>query len=165
MIEKLKELIGALREELQQYGEMLARLDYHQDLVMRRQTQNLLESVAEVEAQGLVIQKARRHREQCQRQLARGLGLGDEATFAQMIPMLPEDYRPLLGALVQENNELLVRIQQRSRQNHLLLARMVEMMQRFMGTLFPGNASPVYNQAGAVFGPAAPPRSLYEAVG
>ena len=165
MIEKLEDLIAALREELQQYGEMLARLDYHQDLVMRRETENLLQSIANVETQGGTIQQGRRQREECQRQLARLLGLPEDATFSALLPRLPEEYRPLVGALVQENNELLVRIQQRSRQNHLLLARMVEMMERFMGTLFPSSSSPVYNQAGAVFGPSAVPRPIYEAVG
>ncbi|MFO1497064.1 MAG: flagellar protein FlgN [Verrucomicrobiota bacterium] len=165
MIEKLQDLISALREELQQYGEMLARLDCHQDLVMRRQTDNLLQSIAEIETQGGIIQTGRQQREKCQRALAQFLGLSEHATFAVMIPKLPEEYRPLLQALVQENNELLVRIQQRSRQNHLLLARMVQMMERFMGTLFPATSSPIYTQAGTVFGPAAAPRSLYEAVG
>jgi hypothetical protein len=165
MIDKLEHLIGALREELQQCGEMLARLDFHQDLVMRRQTDTLLESVADVQSQGTIIQETRRQREARQRELARALGLSDHATFAEMVPRLPEEYRPLVQALVQENNELLVRIQQRSRQNHLLLARTVEMMQRFISTLFPGNASPVYNQTGGVFAPATTARSLYEAVG
>ncbi len=165
MIEKLESLISALREELQQCGEMLARLDFHQDLVIRRQTDTLLQSVAEIQSQGVIIQEARRHREACQHELARALGLGERASFAELVPVLPEDYRPLVQALVQENNELLFRIQQRSRQNHLLLARTVEMMQRFMSTLFPGNGSPVYNQAGTVFAPAGPAQSIYEAVG
>jgi hypothetical protein len=165
MIEKLKDLIGALRAELQQYGEMLARLDYHQDLVVRRQSDNLLQSVADIEAQGVVIQEARRQREHCREELARTLGLPDDASFADIAPVLPDDYRPLLTALVQENNELLVRIQQRSRQNHLLLTRTLEMMQRFLSTLFPGSSSPVYNGSGVVFAPAMPARSLYDAVG
>ncbi len=165
MIALIEELISALREELQQYGEMLARLDSHQGLVMHRQTENLLQSVADIESQGAVIQEARRLRELRRAELARALGFADDAPFSKIAPALPEDYRPLVGALVEENNELLVRIQQRSRQNHLLLARTVDMMQRFIGTLFPGNSSPVYNAGGMVFGPALARSSLYDAVG
>lgn len=165
MIQKLQCLIGALREELQQYGEMLARLEYHQELVMRRQAEDLLQSVANVEDQGLVIQKARQAREECRRVLGEALGLGGDAAFALLTPKVPEEYRPLLIALVQENNALLIRIQQRSRQNHLLLAKMVEMMERVIGALCPTMSSPVYNQAGAVLGAASAPHSLYEAVG
>ena len=165
MIQKLDSLINALREELQQYGEMLARLDSHQDLVMRRQADSLLQSVAEIQAQGTVIQQARRDREQRQRELALALKLPEDAPFLDLSPLLPSDYRPLLDALVQENNELLVRIHQRSRQNHLLLTRTVEMMQRFISSLFPGNSPPLYNGAGTVFSPAVPAQSFYNAVG
>jgi hypothetical protein len=165
MIEKLHHLISALREELQQYGEMLARLDCHQDLVMRRKADDLLHSVAQIEAQGSVIQAARKVRERCQAELASALRLPEDATFADIKPLLPSDYRPLVSALITENNELLVRIQQRSRQNHLLLARTLEMMQRFMSTLFPGNSSPFYTGSGTVFAPAVPARPLYDAVG
>jgi hypothetical protein len=165
MIDTLKELIGALREELQQYGEMLARLEYHQDLVIHRKADDLLQSVSEIQAQGIVIQNAREERERCQRDLARGLHLPADAPFANIEPLLPGEYRPLVSALVQENNELLVRIQQRSRQNHLLLARTLEMMQRFMSTLFPGNSTPFYTGTGTRFAPSIPTRSLYDAVG
>jgi flagellar biosynthesis/type III secretory pathway chaperone len=164
MIDKLEALIRALREELQHYGEMLARLDFHQSLVMQRQTENLLQSVAEIEAQGVTLQAARRERELRREELARTLGLAADATFREFGPLLPGDYRPLLAALVEENNELLVRVQQRSRQNHLLLARTLDMMQRFIGTLFPGSASPVYNGNGLVFGATARP-ALVDAVG
>ena len=51
-------------------------------------------------------------------------------TFAAIIPLLPPDYRPLVQALVQENNELLARVHQRTRQNHLLLSHAVELMQQ-----------------------------------
>jgi flagellar biosynthesis/type III secretory pathway chaperone len=165
MMEKLQNLIGALREELQEYGEMLARLDHHQDLVMRRQTDTLLDSVAQLEAQSAVIQAARDRRERARKELAQALGLSEDAPFADIGPLLPGDYRPLLVALVQENNELLVRIQQRSRQNHLLLARTLEMMQRVMSSLFPGSGRPVYDGTGLILGSKVPQRSLYNAVG
>jgi hypothetical protein len=144
---------------------MLARLDYHQDLVMRRETKDLLQSIAEIQEQADVIQKARRSREARQKELASALCGEEGATIAQLAELVPGDYRPLLMALVDENNELLVRIHQRSRQNHLLLARTVEMMQRFMSTLFPDEACPLYNGSGAVFGRGLPSRALYEAVG
>ena len=117
MMEKLQDLIEALREELQQYGEMLARLDSHQELATRHATENLPESVANIEAQGAVLQNALRHREDRQRAMAREIGLPDCATFAQLVPLLPGEYRPLVGALAQENNELLARVQQRFCQN------------------------------------------------
>src|SRR6266487_1544256 len=164
MIGLLQDLIHALREELQQYGEMLARLDHQQELILRRAPNDLLQSSADIEAQSQVIQSARQARTDRQREVARALGLSDEAAFAQIIPLLPADYRPLVAALVQENNELLVRVQQRSRQNHLLLARSLEFMHRLIGALLPGG-SPVYTDKGNVIGGRMPQRSFYQAVG
>ena len=121
MKELLSNLIEALREELKQYGEMLALLDQQQQLVMRRQVAELPENVNCVNAQAGVIAAARQEREQRQRHLARLLALPETSGFAVLIPLLPADYRPLVDALVHENNELLVRVQKRARQNHLLL--------------------------------------------
>lgn len=165
MTEKLQELISALREELQQYGEMLARLDYHQDLVVHRRAENLLESVTEIEAQGKVVQSARDRRELCRQDLAAAMNLPRGTSFSELSSQLPNAYRPLISALVQENNELLVRIHQRSRQNHLLLKRTLELMQRFMSTLFPGHGSPVYNGNGRVLKPVMTGRRIYDAMG
>ena len=110
MKELLSNLIEALREELKQYGEMLALLDQQQQLVMRRQVAELPENVNSVNSQAGVIAAARQEREQRQRHLARLLALPETSGFAVLTPLLPADYRPLLDALVQENNALLVRV-------------------------------------------------------
>ncbi len=165
MNEQLPNLIEALRQELTQYGEMLALLDAQQDHVMHRRTPDLLQNVAEVNGQVENIHAARREREQYQRNVARQLALAEEAAFTEIVPRLPADYRPLVQALVDENNALLVRVQQRARQNHILLSRAVELMQRFLGTLFPGAAQTTYDGAGRTQGAVVPQHSLYETIG
>ena len=158
-------LIESLREELQQYGEMLALLEQQQLAVVQRKTDDLLHNVAAVNTQVSVIAAQRREREQRQRAVAFELGLGEAANFGAIVPMLPEDYRPLIQALVQENNELLTRVQQRTRQNHLLLSHAVELTQQLIDTIFPQGRPKVYNQLGRLGGIAAPAYSLYERVG
>jgi flagellar biosynthesis/type III secretory pathway chaperone len=165
MNELLQNLIEALREELKEYGEMLALLDQQQQMVMHRQTQDLLQCVAAINAQSETIAAARREREKRQRHIAAELGLPEDTPFATLIPHLPAGHRPLVQALVQENNALLVRVQQRARQNHLLLSRVVELMQRFLGTLFPGSQPATYTDTGHMLAAALPQRSLYDAVG
>jgi flagellar biosynthesis/type III secretory pathway chaperone len=165
MKEVLQNLIEALREELKEYGEMLALLDQQQQLVMNRQTQDLLQCVTAINAQAQTIAAARSEREQHRRHVAARLNLAEDASFNTMIPLLPPEYRPLLQALVQENNHLLIRVQQRARQNNMLLNRIVELMQRFLGTLFPGHQPTTYNDAGNVLASALPQRSLYDAIG
>lgn len=163
-METLKRLIHLLRDELQQYGEMLARLDQQQDFVLHRAADDLMQSIVSVQSQAVAIQNARALREQFQEQLARELAL-NSFTFANLIPALPGDYRPLMQALVQENNELLVRVQQRARQNHLLLTRSVESMQRLINTLIPATDTPVYNDSGHMSPRMMSRPALLEAVG
>ncbi len=164
MTQATQDLIEALREELQSYGEMLARLDQQQEHVMRRAPDDVLQATAEIEIQSRAIAEARRVRSEKQRVVALGLGLDADAAFQQIIPNLPADFRPLLGALVQENNELLMRVHHRSRQNHVLLCRSLELMSRLLGSLLPGGGT-VYTGKGDVLGSFGPARSTYQAVG
>lgn len=164
MMEILERLIRALREELQQYGEMLARLDDQQDLVMRRSADGVLHTVPLVQDQSAVLMRARECRQAVKQELCAELGLAEDASFVELIPRLPLDYRPLLEALVQENNELLLRVQQRVRQNHILLTRTVESMQRVIHSLSSHRHSPVYTDSGNVTASSGAAPVLYEAV-
>jgi len=141
MIVTLQQLIEALRNELQQYGEMLALLDHQQEMVMLEGADDILHSISGVENQSGAIQAARANRQLAQRNLADKLAEPRESTFAHLIPLIPEQYRPLVTALIQENNELLQRVRQRAQQNHLLLRHSLDMMQRFIGTLSPSDSS------------------------
>ena len=161
----LDSLIQSLRDELQQYGEMLALLDHQQEYVVTRAADDMMQTAAEIQAQTGVIENARKDREQRRRELAESLGQAPGAEFSVLIPLLPEDYRPLVQALVEENNQLLYRIQQRARQNHVLLNRSVDLMKQFMSALIPSLRPTIYNGSGALHGAATPIRTLYEAVG
>lgn len=164
MNDTLRPFIEALREELTQYGEMLARLDEQQNFIIRRSPGELLDSLDALHAQGVTIQNARRTREMVQTKVTRALGLKDEASFREVLPRLPEDYRPLVGALVQENNELLVRVRQRARQNHLLIARSLDMLQTLISSVLPMAAPSTYTQAGSMMQHVTGGHALYEAV-
>lgn len=164
MNEFLQNFIESLREELKHYGELLALLDVQQTQVVRRLADELLVTVSAVNAQGAAIQVARREREQRQREFARSLGLSDDARISDLMVAMPEACRPLVSALVDENNQLLGRVRQRARQNHVLLSRSVELMQQFINS-FCSVAVPTYNESGAVMASAAPSRPIYEAVG
>ena len=149
----LEQVIEALRNELQQYGEMLALLEAQQEAVSQRESGSVLTSVPEIEAQSSAIQDARRIRETHQRQLAWSLGRPDSITFQELLPLLPDDYRPLISALVQEINELLGRVRHFAEQNHSQLRRSLELMDRFLVTFStPGDAAqlpPQQNPPGA----------------
>ncbi len=165
MNDLLHNLIEALREELKQYGEMLAVLEQQHQSVVQRQTNTLLQNVADINAQANVIAAVRHEREQHRRHVARQIGLEENASFALIIPLLPPDYRPLMQALVHENNALLIRIQQRARQNQLLLSHAVELMQQLINSIFPGSNPKTYDNNGRLPVSSLPQRSIYEQVG
>jgi flagellar biosynthesis/type III secretory pathway chaperone len=165
MTERIQSLINALRDELKEYGEMLALLDRQQKSVIDRDADEIFQSVGFIQRQGSTIAQRRASREECARAISLELGQPSDAGFAVLIPLLPAVYRPLVKALVDENNELLIRVQQRARQNHLLLSRSVELMQGLLDTLFPSREMRVYNGRGNMQVHEAAPRPFYQGVG
>lgn len=159
----LSQLIDALREELKQYGEMLAQLDQQQEFLIQRAADRLVDCAAGIEGQTQKVEQARQHRAACQRELALTLELLGDAAFADLIPLLDEPHRLLVAALTEENNALLVRVHQRSRQNHLLLLRSLQFMNQLVSTLFPSGAA-TYTGTGTLHGPPLRVRSVYEAI-
>jgi flagellar biosynthesis/type III secretory pathway chaperone len=165
MTEKIQNLVNALRKELEQYGEMLALLELQQQKIVARNADEVYQSIAPIKAQALAIKQARADRESRCGELAQSLGHAAETTFAGLIPLLPAEVRPLLCALVTENNELLVRVRQRVRQNHLRLSRSIELMQKLINSLFPAREPRVYNGRGSTAARRPIQRWTYEAVG
>jgi hypothetical protein len=71
VIDLLPNLIEALREELKQYGEMLAVLEHQEETAVHRQANDLLQNIAHINAQAEAIAAVRHEREQHQRNVAR----------------------------------------------------------------------------------------------
>ena len=164
MNEALNNLIAALREEMTQYGELLALMQEQQELIINRSANELLINLHDVNQQVEKIATHREHRETARRALVQSVGGTEDTTFKQMTALLPEEYQPLLNALVEEINQLLQRIQQWVRQNHLLLKRSLELMSKIMHTIFPTSsaAAQTYGRSGTVSPIAPPPSTLYE---
>lgn len=165
MIPVLEKLIDLLRVELTQYGEMLAQLDRQQETTINRMTDEMFAATAAIQAQSRVIQEAREQRELAQRELSRELAVVETSTFVELLPLLPAQYQPLVESLVEENNDLLRKVQYRARQNHLLLSRSVELMQQFISSLIPAGSPKVYTDRGTRTPQTITSVPLYEAVG
>ena len=125
----------------------------------------VLHSVATIGDQTAKIQEARRARAAWQKEVAHALQQPEDPSFATIIPLLPEPYRPAVAELVRENNDLLTRIQERARQNHLLLSRSLELMQRFINHLSLVTQPTTYTGDGVLQANPAPTLPIYEAVG
>ncbi|MBC8324366.1 MAG: flagellar protein FlgN [Verrucomicrobia subdivision 3 bacterium] len=164
MNEALNNLIAALREEMTQYGELLALMQEQQELIINRSANELLINLHDVNQQVETIATHREQREAARRVLVQSVGGTEDTTFKQMTALLPEEYQPLLNALVEEINQLLQRIQTWVKQNHLLLKRSLDLMSKIMHTIFPTSsaAAQTYGRGGTVNPIAPPPSTLYE---
>ena len=166
MNEELKSLITALREELTQYGEVLALMQEQQQFIINRSANELLLNLNVVNEQMEKVSVARNHREACRRALVATLGATEETTFRQMTEMLSPEVQPLLNALVEEINQLLQHIQKWLRQNHLLLKRSLDLMDHIMRSMFPSSSGTAgtYGRGGQVSPVTPPPSTLYEGI-
>lgn len=164
MTKLIEQLIEDLRNELKEYGEMLALLQEQQENLMARRVDGVLDAVERINAQTLVLHRARATRGAAQRLLAGAVGHPECTGILPLAPYLPAAYGPLLQALLAENNQLLGRVQQRGRQNYLMLNRAVELMQRFIAALTPGHNVIAYGGNGTV-ATTTSKTALYEALG
>ncbi|HEY0455756.1 MAG TPA: flagellar export chaperone FlgN [Verrucomicrobiae bacterium] len=161
----ISRLVDLLRQELREYGEMLALLNHQQERVLARNANEVLQNVSAINQQAEVIRTARDQRLASQHDLARALNQSDANGLLPLLPKLPEHQRYPVEALVRENNVLMDRVQQRARQNHLLLSRSLELMQRFISTLLPPGPPATYTGSAQIQSAAIPPQPIYEALG
>ena len=129
---RLQDLVEALRMELQQYGEMLALLDYQEDLINLRGADAIFASMTALGAQDDAIRRARQTRQEIQGNFAGSAGYDAGATFTKLLPVIPPPYHGLIAALVEENNQLLQRVRQSAERNRNMLRESLEYMQRFV---------------------------------
>lgn len=160
----LAPLIDALRTELQQYGAVLALLEDQQKLVVERSIDEILRSVDTLNREMAVVNELREQRDQLRVNLARACDLPENETLEGIAARLPGEEKPLLQGLVREGQDTLKNMQQRARQNHLLIQRSMEMMEQFIGALFPDAGTPTYNEYGRMGGTRVAQRQVYEAV-
>jgi flagellar biosynthesis/type III secretory pathway chaperone len=84
-------------------------------------------------------------------ELAESLSLPPDGRFAVLLDALPAQRRGQVQALMDENNRLLKRLQQVSRQNHLVLKHSLDHLTQFIHTLMGAqHQTMVYDGGGGV---------------
>jgi len=131
----LEQVIEALREELQQYGEMLALLETQQGSLSGDDFNSLSTTSRALDSHCGVLAASRTNRENLQRHLAWSLGQPDSETFQNVLPFIPEDYRPLVLALIREINQLIEHVRVRLQFNHTQLRRSLELTEAMLNTI------------------------------
>ncbi|MBI3886005.1 MAG: flagellar protein FlgN [Opitutae bacterium] len=158
-------LADALRAELSEYGALVGLFDTQQHAILGRDSEAILLSVATIEEQMRHLAGLRDEREALVRAFAAQFGQPPAATLRSLLPFFAADARPLLEALIDEINHLVHRTRRRSRQNHLLLARAVEVRQELLQTLRPDSFTKTYSARGRVALSTPKIASAYQAAG
>ncbi len=140
-----------LRNELQEYGALLALFEEQQANLLRRDADQVAALALTIEEQARATHNCRERREQCVLAFAQKQGCPTDATLRQMLPRFPVEVQPLLHALIDEINHLIHRIRRDARQNQMLLSRAVESHDEALRILMPDTyKTRTYSPRGAV---------------
>ena len=146
MNEELNNLITTLREELTQYGEVLALMQEQQELIINRAANELLINLNTVNSQ-MEMALARQQRELARQQLVASPG-GTEEPLRQMTECSAE-VQPLVDART-GNQPDFENVQKWLRQNHILLKRSLDLMQTIMAVPKLSAVAGTYGRSGQV---------------
>jgi flagellar biosynthesis/type III secretory pathway chaperone len=158
-------IADCLRNEVQEYGDMLRLFEEQQECVFNRDPARLLQLIETTKDATQRAEEARRLREECVSSFASGMGRASDASLRTLLPIIDDEARPLLQALIEEVNRLIHRVRRITRQNHLLLSRTVQLHQGLLRQFYPGAFTSTYSARGRVS--VAPAASLpaYRAAG
>ena len=126
----VEQLVEALRNELQQYGEMLALLDV--DDATGSGLPAILNACEGIQRQGTVIEDARLLRLQQQARLAWVVGQPEKNSIFDLLDGLPPQYQPLLTALISEINGLVAQVREKALRCHTRLIAATQQLERLM---------------------------------
>ena len=143
-------LIGALRDEVQEYGELLSLFNDQQAAILERNPSRVLEVQDTIKEQLVTINDCRKRREQVAKEFAVDIGEEPGSSVRQLIDKCEETVRPLLNALIYEVNQLISKTRRRGHQNQMLLARSIEVSQQILQRLNPGGLTKTYSRRGQI---------------
>ena len=151
--EETHALIDALRDELQEYGELLHLLKDQQQQLVRRQPDQVLALSTTIEAHLPVVTQARHRRQEELQMLAGKREIADEKAPIRLTDLLPHfqtSVAPMIRGLVEEINRLVSQVARFAHQNQMLLVRAVESTQAALQAVQPSVVHKTYSPAGKV---------------
>ena len=160
-----EQIADCLRDEVQEYGDMLRLFEEQQECVFNRDPARLLQIIETTKDATQRAEDARRRREQCVSNFAAALGRAADVTLRSLLPSIDDEARPLLQALIDEVNRLIHRVRRVTRQNHLLLSRTVQLHQGLLRQFYPGAFTSTYSALGRLSVAPAAPLAAYRATG
>lgn len=143
-------LAEALREELKEYGWLLSLLDKQQRGILDQDYDGFPDMTHTIEEQIQVAFRQRRVREDRLAQVQELAGVPAGLRMKEFCDLLPSGARELFHELLRELQHTITRLQKRSRQNKLLLARAQEMAVEIVSLLRPTEVTRTYTPRGSM---------------
>lgn len=143
-----EDLLGLLRDELQEYGGLVGLLSAQQQSILNRRPESLLEINQSVQTQMEASQMLQRRRQGFVSSLASSYGESDESTLSELVPHFPDVTQPMFQSIIEEINNLISQIRRKIEQNQRLLNRLTEVTDQILGVTDPGSHSKTYDKSG-----------------
>ncbi len=143
-----EDLLGLLRDELQEYGGLVGLLGAQQQSILNRRPESLLEINQSVQTQMEASQMLQRRRQVFVSSLASSYGEPDESTLSELVPHFPDVTQPMFQSIIEEINSLISQIRRKIEQNQRLLNRLTEVTDQILGVTDPGSHSKTYDKSG-----------------
>ena len=143
-----EDLLGLLRDELQEYGGLVGLLSAQQQSILNRRPESLLEINQSVQTQMEASQILQRRRQGFVSSLASSYGEPDESTLSELVPHFPDVTQPMFQSIIEEINSLISQIRRKIEQNQRLLNRLTEVTDQILGVTDPGSHSKTYDKSG-----------------
>ena len=145
-----EDLLGLLRDELQEYGSLLGLLSAQQQSILERRPESLLEINQTVQTQMEASQILQKRRQGFVSSLASSLGASQNSNLSELIPHFPDVTQPMFESLVEEINNLITKVRAKIEQNQRLLNRLSEVTDQILSITNPSSHSKTYSRSGNI---------------
>jgi flagellar biosynthesis/type III secretory pathway chaperone len=143
-------LAECLRGEIAEYGRLLHLIEDQHKLIFLRDPAAILRLNPSLNAQVDVLHACRGRREEAAQEFAAAHAQPEVRTMRSLLPLVAEEGRPLMAALIAEINHLVHRLRRAMALNQRLLACSVEFQQEYMRRLWPAAFTKTYAADGRV---------------
>lgn len=143
-----EDLLGLLRDELQEYGGLVGLLNAQQQSILNRRPNSLLEINQSVQTQMEASQMLQRRRQGFVSSLASSYGEPGESTLSELVPHFPDVTQPMFQSIIDEINNLISKIRRKIEQNQKLLVRLTEVTDQILMVSDPTGHSKTYDKRG-----------------
>ena len=143
-----EDLLGLLRDELQEYGSLIGLLSAQQQSILERRPENLLEINQSVQTQMEASQMLQRRRQGFVVSLAKSFGEPNNSTLTDLVAHFPDVTQPMFQSIIEEINNLISTVRSKIEQNQRLLSRLSEVTDQILRLTDPASHSKTYNNQG-----------------